>query len=84
MSTDPTGLGNESCISATEKKYINVQFDREDWCSYDGECLIDNLPYDREHMCLLCGYMMKLNVPEILQRKMKERIRHEILWRKFK
>jgi hypothetical protein len=83
MSTDPTGLGNESCISATEKKYINVNFDREDWCSYGGECLIDNLLFDRD-MCLLCGYRMKLDVPAVLQRKMDERIRHEILWRKFK
>jgi hypothetical protein len=34
-------------------------------------------------MCLLCGYRMKLDVPAVLQRKMDERIRHEILWRKF-
>lgn len=82
MSTDPTGLGNENCIGATKKKYINVQFDRTDWCSYNGECLIDNLPFEREHICLLCKYRKLLDIPWKLDLKMRER--ENIRWRKFK
>jgi len=82
MSTDPTGLGNENCMSATEKKYINVGFDKTDWCSYDGDCLIAHLLFQDE-ICQSCVYKKPLPVPEILKEKMEERIRHDILWRKF-
>ena len=83
MSTDPTGLGNDNCVSATSKKYINVNFDKSDWCNYEGDCLIDSMIFGGKDICMLCGYRLDLNVPAILERKMKERIRRDILKRKF-
>jgi hypothetical protein len=83
MSTDPTGLsGRESCVQATAKKYINVDFDMRDWCGYEGDCLINSLPMGKERACMLCKYRVPLDIPSILRIKMKERT--EIMWRKFK
>lgn len=82
MSTDPTGLGNDNCVNATKKIYINVQFDKDDWCGYEGECLIDNMVYDKISPCLLCKHRKPIDVPCKLDLRMKER--ENILWRNFK
>ena len=82
MSTDPTGLGNESCIEATRKKYINIGFDRSDWCGYDGDCLIDNMLFRKDETCVLCKYRVPIDVPVKLNQKMRQN--NEILFRKFK
>lgn len=84
MSTDPTGLGNESCVDSTRKIYINVQFDIRDWCSYDKDCLVNSLTIGKEEACMVCKYRKLIDVPKELREAMKERIKNEILWRKFK
>jgi len=82
MSTDPTGLGNESCVQATGKKYINVDFDMRDWCGYDGDCLINSLAFNKYEACMVCKYRKPIDVPEKLRIAMRQRIK--ILWRNFK
>lgn len=69
MSTDPSGLGNETCIESIEKKYINKVFTKEDWCSYKGECKSNDLLIGREYVCLLCEWRRYLNIPELLEKK---------------
>jgi hypothetical protein len=81
MSTDPTGLGNENCVKDTKKKYINIQFDKSDWCEYKGDCFIDNLVYGREFPCLLCKYRKPIDIPRRLDLKIREG--EQVIWRKF-
>jgi len=73
MSTDPTGLDGEGCVEATNKQYINVRFDKSDWCEYDGECLIENMLIEKEKACMLCRYRKLIDVPWKLDLKMRER-----------
>lgn len=82
MSTDPTGLGNKNCVESIKKKYINISFDRSDWCSYKGECLIDDMPIGKERACLFCKYRIPIDIPWKLDLKMRERT--NTLWRNFK
>jgi len=77
MSTDPTGLGNEGCIAATSKKYVNIDLDRSLWCNNKHECLIDNLIADKELACLMCIYRKQLNIPAMIDQKMKEKLERE-------
>jgi hypothetical protein len=73
MSSGPT-LTGDTYIEATKKKYINVYFDKNDWCSYKGKCLIDNVITEREFLCLLCKYRKPLDIPSVLQEHMDRRV----------
>jgi hypothetical protein len=71
MSTDPTGLGG-NCVEATSKKYVNIRFDKNDWCGYDDDCPIDSLLYYDYETCLLCKYRKPIDVPIKLKQKMRQ------------
>jgi len=63
MSSGPTMTG-ATCIEATRKSYINIGFDRSDWCSYSGgTCLIDNVITDKDALCMLCKHRVSIDVP---------------------
>ena len=74
MSTDPTGLKNESSSEALKKQYINIDFTVSDWCSYDGECAYTDLLSNHKCICLLCKYRVLLDIPQILNYKKSKRL----------
>jgi len=72
MSSGPT-LTGDTCIEVTKKKYININFGREDWCSYKGVCNRDNLVIDREEACMICKWRKPLDIPKILDTALEEK-----------
>ena len=68
MSTDPTGLNNETCIQAINRKYICVGLNRKDWCGYKGDCKIENV-INNINLCFICKYLVPLDIPEILNKE---------------
>lgn len=75
MSKGPT-LTGQTCIEATKKKYLNINFSREDWCEYKGVCKRDHLVIDREEACMLCKWRKLLDIPKILDAALEERNEH--------
>ena len=72
MSTDPTGLDGSNCIEATQKKYVNIIFSRDQWCGYKGKCMIDNLTV-RGDVCNHCKYKKTIDVPKIIDAALEVR-----------
>lgn len=70
MSSGPTLIG-QTCIEATQKKYLNIDFDREDWCVYKGVCKRDNLLIKREEACMLCKWRKPLDMPAIIDKALE-------------
>lgn len=72
MSSGPT-LTGETCIEVTRKGgYINVQVGIEDWCTYKGECRRERVVFG-EHLCDHCKYKQALDIPAMIDKKMKEK-----------
>lgn len=75
MSTDPTGLGSETCIAAINRQYINIKFDRTEWCTCKDDCLISHtLVWPPEQLCFICKYRKPLDIPKILEEHKKEKV----------
>jgi len=68
MSSGPT-LTGETCIQSTKRKYINIKFTKNDWCTYKGHCRIDDVLGDKLTTCMICVYCKKLSIPQILKEK---------------
>ena len=73
MSTEQTGLGGEFIIS---KQYINLNLEKDDWCSYKGECLINNV-LNHKDICYFCQHRLPLDIPAILKKLHKKQNREE-------
>ena len=74
MSTDQTGTtGN-----FTSTKYVNLNLNIYDWCSYTGICdhysiILDDAP----ECCLLCKYRKLIDMPKIIEEtKLKRKEKH--------
>jgi hypothetical protein len=65
MSTDPTGLDGKNCIETTKKKYVNIIFTKDQWCSYKGICMKNNLTMSAG-VCDHCIYKKGIDVPKII------------------
>ena len=70
MSTDQTGTEGKFITT----KYINLDLNIYDWCSYEGECdhhsiILDDAP----ECCLLCKYRKLMDLPEIIKKKKLQR-----------
>ena len=72
MSSGPT-LTGETCLIATKKLYLNVEFSLDDWCNYKGYCKIGDVLPTQIPLCILCKYRKKLNIPQILDQHHKKR-----------
>lgn len=72
MSTDPTGLDNETCVEALQRKYINLSISRKNWCSYKGNCDRGDVLLGKDDLCFVCQYRTPLNIPKIIEQE-KER-----------
>lgn len=68
MSTEPIGLDGD-VFTFINKKYINIHFTSEMWCTYSGNCKKDNLTFNCDDVCLLCKWRKPLDVPYILNKK---------------
>lgn len=53
------------------REFINVDINREDWCGYKGECLVDQVM--RGDLCSLCSYRISLPIPQILEKELKRK-----------
>lgn len=71
MSKGPT-LTGDSCIEITKHKYINIIFDKKDWCNFKGECNLFKVLTNMDDVCLLCKYRKLLDIPEIITKRKKE------------
>lgn len=71
MSSGPT-LTGETCIEVTKRTYINMQFDVEDWCTYEGECK-KYLMLFQDDVCLFCKYRKPLDIPAMINARLEER-----------
>jgi len=71
MSNGPT-LTGDTCIEVTKTGYVNLNYETEDWCTYKGECKRYKLIFDRDSICLYCEYRKPLNIPEMIDRRIKE------------
>jgi hypothetical protein len=61
------GSDDEENLEIETREYINKEFTREDWCSYKGQCPIDDLLVsDKKFVCCICSYRRKIGVPELL------------------
>lgn len=73
MSNGPTRTGGDTYKTSTQRKYINVVFLPEMWCTYSGECRMEDLLFnDHNKTCLLCKWRKELDIPKILDDKIKE------------
>ena len=66
MSTDQTGTNGKFEVN----DYVYINFNIEDWCSYNGNCehhslIIDDAP----SCCLLCKHRKLIDIPEVIKKK---------------
>jgi hypothetical protein len=66
MSSGPT-LTGQTCIEATKRDYINLEFSRQNWCTYEKICNKDDLICTSVDVCLLCKYRKPLDIPLIIE-----------------
>jgi hypothetical protein len=66
MSSGPTFVGGDEKECKKRDFYLNVTFTVEDWCTYEGECLYDDLVSNHNVICLFCKHRKPLDIPEIL------------------
>ena len=71
MSSGPT-LTGDTCIEVTKKRYVNIDFGPEKWCTYKGECHRMNLVFDHDEVCTWCKYRKPLDIPEMIDKKLRE------------
>ena len=72
MSSGPTMTGS-TCIEATKRHYLNFSLERKDFCTYSGQCKIDDVLMDPSSLCLFCKYKMFLDIPKRLDHHAKEK-----------
>ena len=63
MSGGPTFTGGENCIQSTKRDYINIEFHRKDWCTYEGLCQKDDVPAASIDLCVFCKYRKPIDIP---------------------
>ena len=66
---------NIPAIVKPKKRYLNVDFSKEDWCGYKGHCRINQMLIDYGFTCLICKHRIPLDVPKILEDANDERNR---------
>jgi hypothetical protein len=71
MSSGPT-LTGDTCIEVTKKRYINIDFGPEQWCTYKGECKRRHLVFNQDEVCDLCKYRKPLDIPSMIEKRLKE------------
>ena len=59
--------GKEDAIKATQRTYLNVVVTRKDWCSYEGECLINDVVFHKHNLCVMCEHRKIFDVPKMLK-----------------
>ena len=50
--------------------YVNISFELEDFCTYEGDCLRKKSMQD--FLCYVCKYMKPMDIPAKLNAKYKE------------
>lgn len=71
MSSGPVGTGS-TCIEVTKRKYVNINFNQDLWCTYEGECPRYLLVFHRDEVCTMCKYRKPLDIPSIIEARKKE------------
>lgn len=69
MSSGPAGVSEKPF---EPKNYINLDLHKKLWCTYKGECKVDDL-INRHgfKVCLLCEYRKLLDIPEMIEKNLK-------------
>ena len=69
MSSGPAGVGEKPFEA---KNYINLNLCKDLWCTYKGECKVDDL-INRHgfKVCLLCKYRNDIDIPKMIKEKLK-------------
>jgi len=54
-------------------KYVSLNFEKEKWCSFKGDCKADRVISNKYNMlCFSCSYKLHYDIPMLISEKLKE------------
>ena len=65
-------------MNILNKKYMDVRINKRNVCTYKGECLIDNVLFNKYELCEVCKYKTPLDIPAILNEEAIKRGKQRI------
>jgi len=64
MSNGPTLVSSKGFV---EQNYLIINLTKNDWCSFEGNCRINQVPFNETDLCNKCKYKKEVDVPSILE-----------------
>ena len=68
MSKGPI-LTGKTLTDVTKENYINIVFNKTDWCTFKGGCNLNKICTDVNEICLLCKYRELLDIPKMIAKE---------------